>query len=87
MDNKTEKTIETRSSKLEDKQSEISHKVWEQNRENFKLKINSNGTIPPGLDRKMSSGTLYTTNYVSDHKPVLLIKIDGIIYKLLAEKT
>ena len=74
-------------SKLDDKESEISHKVWEEETKNPHIKINENGSMPLGIENKLIEGLIYSTDYTNPSgDKTFLMKVNNRIYKVIGEE-
>ena len=86
MGNIPTKTTDSDSQLLENKQSELSHKVWKLETSNPTVKLGADGTIPSGIEKviknQMKKNQVYSSNFGQNRdERRLLIKIgDDIFY-------
>lgn len=65
------------------KREQLSHRVWEIESEEPKLvKVNSDGSIPYDIMRRVKENVLYPTDYVNKGKRTFLLKINSIVNKI-----
>lgn len=85
MGNISTKTTDSDPQLLENKQSELSHKVWKLETSNPIVKLNTDGTMSSSIEKvvknQMKENQVYGSNYGqnTDERRVL-IKIDNEIY-------